>query len=96
MRKWLAVSEFPFLRLLAAGALGLPWSEWAIAHHSFASIYDSGKAVTLTLVLTAKEAYEHLLDVSLFASPMADIPENPTDDPTKLVEWLGVVVTVEE
>ena len=57
---------------------------------------EAGKAVTLTLVLTAKEAAEHLLDVSLFSSPMADIPENPTDDPTKLTEWLGVVVTVEE
>jgi hypothetical protein len=57
---------------------------------------EASKAVTLTLVLTAKEAAEHLLDVSLFASPMADIPENPIDDPTKLTEWLGVVVTVEE
>jgi hypothetical protein len=57
---------------------------------------EAGKAVTLTLVLTAREPAEHLLDVSLFASPMADIPENPTDDPTKLTEWLGVVVTVEE
>ena len=57
---------------------------------------EAGKAVTLTLVLTAKEPAEHLLDVSLFSSPMADIPEDPTDDPTKLTEWLGVVVTVEE
>jgi hypothetical protein len=57
---------------------------------------EAGKAVTLTLVLTGKEAAEHLLDVSLFASPMADIAENPVDDPTKLTEWLGVVVTVEE
>ncbi len=56
----------------------------------------AGKAVTYTLVLTAKEAAEHLLDVSIFASPMADIGEIPADDPTKVAEFLGVVVTVEE
>jgi hypothetical protein len=57
---------------------------------------EAGKALSLTLVLRAEEAAEHLLDVSIFASPMADLPENPIDDPTKLMEWLGVVVTVEE
>lgn len=48
MRKVSPVSEFWFARLLTTAALGLTWSSWAIAHHSFASIYDSGKTVTLT------------------------------------------------
>ena len=51
MRRWLAVSEFRFVRLLAAASLGLLWSVGAIAHHSFSSIYDSGKTVTLTAIV---------------------------------------------
>jgi hypothetical protein len=62
----------------------------------FQAPIEAGKAVTYTLVLTAKEAAEHLLDVSIFASPMADIGSVPADDPTKIAEWLSVVVTVEE
>lgn len=56
----------------------------------------AGKAVTYTLVLTAKEAGDYLLDVAVFASPMADIATVPANDPTRVSEWLGVVVTVEE
>lgn len=56
---------------------------------------EAGKALTLTLVLNAKEPADHLLDVSIFASPMADIAD-PLDDPTKLAEWLAIVATVEE
>ena len=56
---------------------------------------EPGKAITLTLVLTAKEAADHQLDVAVFASPMADVPVPAADDPTRLSEWLGVVATVE-
>lgn len=57
---------------------------------------EAGKAVTYTLVLTAKDVGDYLLDVAVFASPMADIATVPGDDPTRVSEWLGVVVTVEE
>ena len=57
---------------------------------------EAGKSVTYTLVLTAKEAGDYLLDVAVFASPMADIGSEPADDPTRVSEWLGVVVTVED
>jgi hypothetical protein len=62
----------------------------------FQAPIEAGKGVTFTLVLTAEEAADHLLDVFIFASPMADIGAIPAEDPTKVAEFLGVVVTVEE
>lgn len=57
---------------------------------------EAGKAVTYTLVLTAKEVGDYLLDVAIFASPMADIASVPSTDPTRVSEWLGIVVTIED
>lgn len=48
MRNFLAVSEDLTCRLPATLLLATLWSCVSLAHHSFASIYDSGKTVTLT------------------------------------------------
>jgi hypothetical protein len=48
MRCFLTLSESLSARLAAALVLPAIWSVTAVAHHSFAHIYDSDKSVTLT------------------------------------------------
>jgi hypothetical protein len=59
------------------------------------ALIEPQKAVTYTLVLTAKEAGEHSLDVAIFAKPMADVETTGTD-PDQIASWIGVLVTVTE
>ena len=48
MRTFVTISEASFVRLPAALVLTAIWAGAADAHHSFSSIYDSGKTVTLS------------------------------------------------
>ena len=61
----------------------------------FQAMIDPQKAVTYTLVLTAKQVGEHSIDVAVFAKPMADV-ETSGSDPDQIASWIGVLVTVTE
>ena len=61
----------------------------------FQALIQPQKAVTFTLVLTAREVGEHSIDVAIFAKAMADV-ETTGADPDQIASWIGVPVTVTE